>query len=129
MLRGSVLIIDDDHASLCALQNAFIRRGWEVAMFTREADGLAALAEYHPDWVLAAWEQLGGSGARFIRQVRARGAGIRVSLLTDGGPLSRTFLRGLKPDLTFPKPLDPEFVFSMCEATLAGTMPVGGQAV
>ena len=53
-----LLIIEDDRAARDAIQFRFISRGWEVAMAETQDQGLALLADYQPDWVVVAWEQV-----------------------------------------------------------------------
>ena len=72
MVRGSVLIIDDDRCSSDGLAFAFIRRSWEAVVVLTESEGLSLLDGYEPDWVIASWEQLGGTGSRFVQALRAR---------------------------------------------------------
>ena len=52
------------------MQEIFIESGWEVAMVTTQAEGLMLLRDYDPDWIIVAWEQLEGTGERFMREVQ-----------------------------------------------------------
>jgi len=125
MVRGTLLIIDDDRGTRDGLQQAFIRHGWEVAVTVTEAEGLAILSDYEPDWIIVAWDQLGGTGARFMREVRAGVKGARVSLLTESGSPVAPFVSGLRPDLTFKKPVRADDVFEACESLTLGRAAVG----
>lgn len=128
MVRGKVLIIDDDRGTRDGLRFAFIRRDWEVVVTETEAEGRALLTDYTPDWVIVAWDQLGGTGSVFLREVRARARRTRVSLLTEPGAHAGRFGPGLRPDLTFPKPVHADDVYGACDALTSGD-PVVGRAV
>jgi len=126
MVRGRVLIIDDDRGTRDGLRFAFIRRDWEVVVTETEAEGLALLTDYAPDWVIVCWDQLGGTGARFLRELRARKRGTRVSLLTGpGAHAPGRFGPGSGPDLTFHKPVQADDVYGACAALTAGDPAVG----
>jgi len=127
MTQKKMLIIDDDRATRDALQRLFISRGWEVALVNTQAEGLAVLSDYDPDWVVVPWEQLEGMGERFMLQIRAKACRPRVMLLTE--PMSSAgwaMASRLKVDVRFRKPIIPEDVFLACEpswdrnATLVG---------
>lgn len=120
MIQGTVLIIDDDRSSREPLQEAFISRGWEVAMAETEPQGLALLDDYDPDWVIAAWEQLRGTGAEFVRTIRTTKRNTRVTLLAEPGSGSAGFLKKVKSDLRFLKPFVAEDVFRACAALSRG---------
>src|SRR3954449_11221584 len=116
MRQKKMLIIEDDRATRDALQGVFISRGGEVAMVTTQAEGLALLEDYDPDWVVLPWEQLEGTGERFMFQVRAKAPRPRVVLLTESmDSASSAMASCLKPDLRFRKPITPEEVFRACE--------------
>src|SRR5437764_7067850 len=83
MSQRKMLIIEDDRATRDALQRLFISRGWEVAMVTTQAEGLALMDDYPFDWIVVPWEQLEGSGERFMLRVRAAAPRPRVVLLTE----------------------------------------------
>jgi len=114
MLRGRLLIIDDDRATRDGLQFAFIRRGWEVIATTTEEEGLAVLSDYNPDWVIASWDQLGGNGSSLVHAVRKNAHGVRLSILTKPGSPSALFTGDLKPELMLEKPIQADDVFSAC---------------
>jgi len=111
-----MLIVEDDRYTRDALQRLFISRGWEVAMVTTQAEGLAVLEDYDPDWVVIPWEQLEGTGERFMLQVRSKPRKPRVVLLTETmDSASWAMASCLKPDIRFRKPIIPEDVFLACE--------------
>jgi DNA-binding response OmpR family regulator len=127
MNHRKMLIIEDDRATRDALQGLFISRGWEVAMVTAQAEGLALLEDYDPDWIVVAWDQLEGTGERFMLHVRAKPRRPRVALLTEPMDSAGWALASrLKADVRFRKPIAPEDVFLACEpgwkrdATLVG---------
>ncbi len=91
---------------------AFIRRGWEIV--ATATDGLAVLSDYNPDWVIASWDQLRGNGSSFVRAVREKVCGVRLSILTESGSRSTLFTAGLKPELQFAKPIHADDVYSAC---------------
>jgi len=122
-----MLIIEDDRATRDALQRLFISRGWEVVMVTTQAEGLALLDDYDPDWVVIPWEQMEGTGERFMLRLRTKARRPRVALLTE--PMDSagwSMASRLKADVRFRKPVVPEDVFLACEpgwgrdATLVG---------
>jgi ActR/RegA family two-component response regulator len=114
MISGRLIIIDDDRATRDGLQYAFIRRGWEVVAATTEEEGLAVLSDFHPDWVIASWDQLSGNGAAFVREVRKKAHGVRLSILTEPGSRSALFTANLKPELMLAKPIQADDVYSAC---------------
>jgi len=127
MCQRTVLIIDDDRATRDALQQHFIGRGWEVAMVATQAEALLLLADYDPEWVVIPWEQLEGTGERFMRHVRGMASKPRVVLLTEPeDPSSRGVANRLKPDAHFRKPLVPEHVYLTCSSGAGrNAVPVG----
>jgi len=130
MRQKKMLIIEDDRATRDALQGLFISRGWEVAVVITQAEGLALLKDYEPDWIIVPWEQLEGTGERFMAEVGARARKPRVALLTEPmGKLSSALAARLKTDLRFRKPVVPEDVFRACEPEWEGKVSMaGGQA-
>jgi len=116
MSQKKMLIIEDDRATRDALQRLFISRGWEVAMVTTQDEALQLLGDYIPDWIIVPWEQLEGTGERFMSSVRAKDRSTRVALLTESWDKAGSALAGrLKTDLRFRKPVVPEDVFRACE--------------
>jgi len=120
MIEGTVLIIEDDRETRDALQFAFIRRSWEVAVAVTEEQARLILADYEPDWVIASWEQLGGTGHGFIRELRARPERVWVSILTESQSCSAPFVALLKPDLVLAKPIQADAVYQSCHSLLRG---------
>ncbi|GAC1475898.1 MAG: hypothetical protein NVSMB9_29280 [Isosphaeraceae bacterium] len=115
MSGQKILIIDDDRSTREALQTLFIARNWEVAMAESQDRGLALLTDQEPDWVLVAWDQLAGTGDSFIKKVKACPHVAKVALLTDTmGGGEDSFMKRLRVDLRFAKPLIPEEVFRAC---------------
>src|SRR6266436_3676499 len=106
MCQKKMVIIDDDRATRDALQRLFISRGWEVAVVTTQAEGLALLGDYDPDWVVVPWDQLEGMGERFMLHVRAKACRPRVALLTDSMDSAGWAMSSrLKVDVRFRKPV------------------------
>jgi len=111
-----LLIIEEDRACRDALQQLFISRGWEVAMVTNETEGLSILHDYDPDWIVVPWDQLQGSGERFMTVVRGKPLTPRVALLTDSADLvSVTQASRLKTELRLRKPVVPEQLYRACD--------------
>lgn len=129
MPQKSMLIVDEDRATRDALQTLFISRGWEVVMVTNRAEALALLNDYDPDWVVIAWDQLDGTGERFMSELRAKKHRPRVVLLTEPYDRVATALAGrLMAELRFRKPVSPEEVFRACHARWEGRLvPPGGK--
>ena len=121
-----LLLIEEDRAARDALQGIFISRNWEVAMATTLPEAMKLLCVYVPDWVIVSWEQMEGTGERFMLTVRARSREARVALLT--GPMDadgHRMVSRLKPDLRFRKPFLPEDVFRACEPCWASKSVLG----
>jgi len=126
MVRGKLLIVEDDRASRDALQGLFISRGWEVVMTTTQAEGLAVLLDYEPDWIIVSWEQLSGTGEAFMQYVRADRKHARMALLTEGAGVGETLLlKRLRPDLRISKPFHTENVYRACESWGVEPVAVG----
>ena len=121
-----LLLIEEDRAARDALQRIFISRNWEVAMATTLPEAMKLLCVYVPDWVIVSWEQMEGTGERFMLTVRARSREARVALLT--GPMDadgHRMVSRLKPDVRFRKPFLPEDVFRACEPCRASKSVLG----
>jgi DNA-binding response OmpR family regulator len=115
MDQNRLLIIDEDRSSRDALQFVFISRGWEVAMAASEDQGISLLHDYEPDWVIIAWQQLSGTGMRFLQAVRPTGRSTRLLVLTDGlTATERAMLKRLRADMVFAKPVIPDVIFRSC---------------
>jgi DNA-binding response OmpR family regulator len=120
--RGKLVIIDDDRSTRDALQGLFISRGWEVAMAATQAEAHHLLDDYRPDWVIVAWEQLGGAGWPFLRELRSDRPDVRVAILTEaGGRIARAWVRRLAPDAVYAKPVIPEMVYRDCDTVCPST--------
>jgi ActR/RegA family two-component response regulator len=124
MVRGTVLIIDDDRGVRDALHFAFIRRNWEAAMSDTEAGGLALLNDCDPDWIIASWDQLGGTGSRFMREVRARTGKTRVLLITESGSRGSRLAACARPDLLLGREVNAEDIYKACEGFTPVETPV-----
>jgi len=125
-----LMIIEDDRTTREALQRLFISRGWEVVMVTTQAEGLRLLDDYEPDWIVASWEQLEGTGERFLGALQSRRQRPRVALLTDPMDATRSALTSrLKTDARFCKPVLPEQVYRSCDTGWDGEprLPLGTQ--
>jgi DNA-binding response OmpR family regulator len=123
--RGKLVIIDDDRSTRDALQRLFISRGWEVAMAATQAEAHRLLGDYRPDWVIVSWEQLGGAGWPFLKELRSGRPGVRVAILTEtGGRVANAWVRRLTPDAVYAKPVHPELVYRDCDAACHGRVAV-----
>lgn len=121
MIEGTVLIIDDDQRTRDALQFAFIRRNWEVALSVTEEQALDILAGYDPTWVIVSWEQLGGTGHRFVNEIRKKYPRTRLLVLTESPSRVSPFVSLLKPDLQFSKPILADEVYQACDELVLRT--------
>jgi DNA-binding response OmpR family regulator len=127
MPQKKLLIVDDDRTTRDALQTLFISRGWEVAMVVTRAEGLSLLRDYDPDWVVITWDQLDGTGERFMAEVRAKPCPPKVALLTEPyDRLASSLACRLKAELRFCKPIVPEEVFRACDARREGLRVCSG---
>jgi DNA-binding response OmpR family regulator len=111
-----LLLIEEDRAARDALQEVFVSRNWEVVMVTTQSEALRLLCDYVPHWVILSWEQVEGTGDRFMRAVRTQSREARVALLMGSmDAAGHRIVSRLKPDLRIRKPYHPEDVFLACE--------------
>jgi len=116
MVSKRLLIVDDDRATRDALQRMFFSRGWEVVVVTTELEALTLLGAYDPDWIVIPWDQMAGTGERFMSIVQAKSTQPRVVLLVsslDGFALRQ--VARLKTDFRFRKPVLVEEIYQACE--------------
>jgi hypothetical protein len=72
------------------------------------------------------WEQVEGTGERFMLTVRARSREARVALLTGSmDAAGHRMVSRLRPDLRIRKPFLPEDVFRACEPCRASRSALG----
>lgn len=127
MRLKKILIVDEDRATRDSLQRLFISRGWEVAMVTTQAEGLSLLSDYDPDWIVIPWEQLEGTGERFMAELGAKARKPKVALLIEPMDKVSSALAGrLKPDVRFRKPIVAEDVFRACEPCWEARLVLAG---
>ena len=99
--RGkAVLAIDDEEAILEMLQEALVRRGYEVATANNGAAGLRRLREHNYDVILCDWKMPGLTGQQVYEQLRATNPTLAARLIFITGDLvsdkTREFLAAEK---------------------------------
>lgn len=68
---ATVLLVDDEYETLCALQVAFEAVGHRVLLAGNEKDALHAASRFLPDLVATDWNAALGSKVRLVQRVRA----------------------------------------------------------
>lgn len=81
MVRGRMLIVEDEPTAGRVMQALFGRRGWEVTLARSVADGLAGLHD-NPDCVVLDLMLPDGDGEEVLREVRGSGRPCRVVVTT-----------------------------------------------
>jgi DNA-binding response OmpR family regulator len=118
--RPRLLIVEDDAALLVIWQIVFARRGWEVAVASTVAEGLASL-DPPPDFLILDLLLPDQRGEVVLRRVREAGLKTRVAVTTasdDAGQLST--IGDLDPEALFLKPFSIADVWREGEAARAG---------
>ena len=119
-VRPRLLIVEDDAALLVVWQIVFARRGWEVAVASTVAEGLAALDPV-PDFLILDLLLPDQGGEVILRSLREAGLKTRVAVTTasdDAGQLSS--IGDLDPEALFLKPFSIADVWREGEAARAG---------
>src|SRR4051794_32877114 len=103
--RSRVLIVEDDLATLYALQALFLHRGWNVSLSRTVAGALAQLVPPF-DWIILDLELTDGDGEEVLRHMRETGIPSRVVVLSAvQDPERHEDLKPLRPDRVLPKPV------------------------
>lgn len=84
--RARVLLADDEHAVLRVLAIVLSREGFEVEAVSSGAEALAALSAGAFDVLVSDVGMPGMTGPQLLAEVRERGIGIPVVLLSGGFP-------------------------------------------
>src|SRR4051812_1499743 len=108
MIRGRLLVIEDDRKTREALQATFIRMGWEVVVVLTLAEGLAMLDDYDPNWVIVSSELPDGRDNAVLSQVRAAATKSRVALVIWPREAAHLAHLGPKADIVLSRPLNTE---------------------
>jgi two-component system response regulator RegA len=82
-----ILIVDDDEPFRLALRNAFLRRGYEVAVAGSPAEAETAVREGVPQYAVVDLRMPGGSGLDVVRALRALSSPPQVVVLTGYGTI------------------------------------------
>lgn len=82
-----ILIVDDDEPFRLALRNAFLRRGYEVALAASAAEADAAVREAVPQYAVVDLRMPGGSGLDVVRSLRSLAHPPQVVVLTGYGTI------------------------------------------
>jgi two-component system chemotaxis response regulator CheY len=81
-----VLIVDDSKAMRMIVTRTLRQAGYADHEFLEAengAEGVAAVAEHHPDLVLSDWNMPEMSGIEFLQALRAKGDGVRFGFVTS----------------------------------------------
>jgi two-component system response regulator PilR (NtrC family) len=106
MLVPHVLVVEDCDAIRRALELLLGQVGYRVTTAASVAEGLERLDRQHVallDLMLP-----DGSGTELLAEIRRRGSGMRVAVLSAAGPAAAEGLRACPPDRFFAKPVDVE---------------------
>jgi ActR/RegA family two-component response regulator len=120
MPQRKAILVEADKPTAEALQNIFIRKGWEVVVVTTVVEALAVLRDYVPTWIVATAGLPDGSGEALVRHVRAEKKATRIALLAA----SADAVSDPKPDLVLRKPANPEDVYARCDGFDKPMLPV-----
>src|SRR5437868_11765402 len=83
-----ILIVDDDEPFRLALRNAFLRRGYEVALAGSFDEALSAVREAPPTHAVVDLKMPGGrSGLDVVRELRALPRPPQIVVLTGYGTI------------------------------------------
>ena len=82
-----ILIVDDDEPFRLALRNAFLRRGYEVALAGSAEEASAALLVAQPSYAVVDLRMPGQSGLDVVRELRALPRPPQVVVLTGYGTI------------------------------------------
>jgi len=115
-----LLIVDDDEPFRLAMRNAFLRRGYEVALAGSADEAKAALHGEAPDYAVVDLRMPGPGGLEVVRALRALPKPPQVVVLTGYGTIG-TAVEAIRLGAInyLNKPADAEEV----EAALLGKRP------
>ena len=82
-----ILIVDDDEPFRLALRNAFLRRGYEVALASGYDEAVAAARLQAPDYSVVDLRMPGRGGLEVVRELRALPVPPVVVVLTGYGTI------------------------------------------
>ena len=80
------LIVDDSKAMRMIVTRVLRQAGYDGSVFREAADGaegLAAVKESRPDWVLSDWNMPEMNGIEFLRALRAEGIDVPFGFVTS----------------------------------------------
>jgi DNA-binding NtrC family response regulator len=112
-----VLVVEDNKAISRALELLLGRLGYQVTTAASVAEGLERL-----DGQQVALLDLmlpDGSGAQVLEEIRRRGLGMRVAVMSAAGSGAVKSLEGRPPDKFFGKPVDVDALLSWIESATA----------
>jgi DNA-binding response OmpR family regulator len=100
-----VLIVEDDLATLFAMQRLFAHAGWKVAQ-SRTVTGAMGQLDPPPDWIILDLGLADGDGEEVLSHVRRHAIPSRVAVVSGRLDQDRHTVVGvLTPDLVLRKPL------------------------
>jgi len=82
-----ILIVDDDEPFRLAMRNAFVRRGYDVALAGSADEAQVALQQSAPDYAVVDLRMPGPSGLEVVRALRALPKPPQVVVLTGYGTI------------------------------------------
>jgi DNA-binding response OmpR family regulator len=105
-MRPKLLIAEGDHSWRRGLQVLFANRGWEVALASTVAEGLALL-DPRLDFLILDWALPDAGGGVILRRVRDAGLRTRVAVTTGTSNADQQReVRDLRPEAVFEKPVN-----------------------
>jgi len=116
-----ILIVDDDEPFRLALRNAFLRRGYEVALAGSFDETLVSIREAAPSYAVVDLKMPGGrSGLDVVRELRAMPKPPQIVVLTGYGTIG-TAVEAIRLGAInyLNKPCDPDEI----EAAFLGKRP------
>src|SRR3954464_5446549 len=105
MERQRILVVEDDRTTRDLMRAIFAHLGWEVALASTVAEGLALL-ESRPDCLVLDFTLPDGNGAEILQGVRRAGLPTRVAVVSGWTDLN--ILEKLKPEVVLCKPICPD---------------------
>jgi len=119
-LPPKLLIVEDDCAMRTVWEVIFGRRGWDVAVATTLAEGLASL-DPPPDYLILDLLLPDGGGEAILRKVRDERLTTRVAVTTAAqDPHLLRLVKQLCPEALFEKPINIADVWREGTSTGAG---------
>jgi DNA-binding response OmpR family regulator len=121
--RRRLLIVEDDLATLYAMRDMFVSRGWDVSTSKTVAGALARL-DPPPGWIILDLGLADGDGEEVLRHIRMSALPCRVAVVSDALDAERVeSLRPLEPDALIPRPVCFERLAAVCEVELPPPLP------